>query len=109
MNKKMKASERIREIVNRGTVTADDKVFIEELSKELGLQFDQKKGCKDCYMDQAMVIYKAVKEDEPHDGSPRLRDDIDVVINGVRINNATLTPELVEKYRGKGLPEHWFV
>lgn len=100
--------ERLREIVNRGKVNEKEKKFIEDLSQELEVAFDPKSStCKDCYVDQAVVLFG--KLNGKSKGDARLRDDIDVVINGVRINNATLTPELVEKYRGKGLPEHWFV
>ena len=105
----MKTIDKIREIVNRGTTTAEEKQLIVDLSLKYGLEFDPKKGCKDCYIDQAVLIYKELEKEEPNQCSARLRDDIDVIIDGIRINNATLTDELVERYRGKGLPEHWFV
>lgn len=105
----METIERLREIVNRGTTTAEDKQFIIELSAECGIEFDPKKGCKNCFIDQAVILAKHLGDEMPRQCSARLRDDIDVIINGVRINNATLTDELVEQYRGNNLPEHWFV
>ena len=106
----MEKIERLRSIVESNQVTADDKKFIEDESKELNLEFNPKSTkCKDCYIDQAVIIYHELTKGIKSECHSRLRDDIDVIINGVRINNATLTDELVERYRGKGLPEHWFV
>lgn len=110
--RKMETIERLREIVERNSVTSDDKRFIEAKSEELGIAFNPKSTkCKDCYIDQAVLLHRELTkqieiESECH---YRLRDDIDVIINGVRINNATLTDELAERYRGNNLPEHWFV
>lgn len=105
----MKTIDKLRAIIERGTVSAEEKQFIADLSIKHKLDFDPKKGCDNCYFDQAVLLASKLKEEEPKTCSVRLRDDIDVVINGYRINNATLTDELVERYRGKGLPEHWFV
>lgn len=99
----------MRDIVNSGKVTAEDKKLIVDLSIKYELPFEPKGKCQGCYVDQAALLYNKVEGEEPKECKARLRDDIDVVINGYRINNATLTDELVEKYRGKGLPEHWFV
>lgn len=105
-----KTIERLRTIVDSGNLSAEDKLFIADLSVKHGLAFDPKKGCKDCFIDQAVLLHKELTKGQPKPSSKaRLRDDIDVIIDGHRINNATLTDELVEKYRGKGLPEHWFV
>lgn len=101
--------ERLRNIVNTNVATAEDKQLITDLSLKYEMPFEPKGKCKDCWIDQAVLLYSKLSKDEPSQCSSRLRDDIDVVINGQRINNATLTDELVEKYRGKGLPEHWFV
>ena len=105
----MKTSEKLRAIIESGKLTAEDKQLIVDLSLKYGLEFNMEKGCKNCYLDQAVLLHKAMRAEEPNQCGARLRDDIDVIINGVRINNATLTDELVERYRGKGLPEHWFV
>jgi len=106
----METTERLKHIVDSGNVTASDKKLIKELSEQYDLPFNPEGACKNCYVDQAILILLKMKGEIPaEDGKARLRDDIDVIINGVRINNATLTDELVERYRGKGLPEHWFV
>lgn len=105
----MKTTERLRKIAEEGNPTAEDKQFIVDLSVKYELDFDPKKSCKNCFVDQAIILYGILEKEKPHHCGARLRDDIDVIINGVRINNATLTDELVERYRGKGLPEHWFV
>lgn len=105
----MKTIDKLRAIVERNEVKNEEKQLIVDLSLKYELPFDPQKGCQDCFVDQAVLLYKKMSEQEPKHCSAKLRDDIDVIINGVRINNATLTDELVAKYRGNGLPEHWFV
>lgn len=105
----MKTVDKLRAIVERKQVTAEEKQLIADLSIKHELEFNPEKGCDNCFIDQAVFLYNKIKDEEPKKCSAKLRDDIDVIINGYRINNATLTDELVERYRGKGLPEHWFV
>lgn len=106
----MEMHEILKKIADGGRASADEKQLIAELSIKYHLPFNPKKACKNCYADQAVLILLEMKKASADQScKARLRDDIDVIINGTRINNATLTDELVEKYRGKGLPEHWFV
>ena len=105
----MKTIDKLRAIIESGKTSTADKQLIADLSVKYELPFEPEKGCDGCYVDQALLIYNKMKDEEPKTCSARLRDDIDVIINGVRINNATLTDEMVEKYRGNNLPEHWFV
>lgn len=108
--KNMETIERLKKVADGAKPTAEDKQLIADLSLKYELPFDPKKACKNCYIDQAILILLEMKGEIPTEPcKARLRDDVDVVINGTRINNATLTDELVAKYRGKGLPEHWFV
>jgi len=110
MKKNMETIDRLKRVVDGGRPSAEDKQLIADLSAKYDMPFEPKKACKNCYIDQAIMLLLAMRGEIPSEEcSVRLRDDIDVVINGVRINNATLTDELVKKYRGKGLPEHWFV
>lgn len=101
--------KKLKAIIESNSVTAEDKQFIADMSIQYQLEFSPKGRCKNCYIDQAVIIYNAISKDKEPSCSSVLRDDIDVVIDGHRINNATLTDELVEKYKGKGLPLHWFV
>lgn len=107
----METTERLKQIVDGANVTSSDKKLIKELSKQYDLPFNPQGACKNCYIDQAILILLQIKGEIPSENGckARLRDDIDVILHGIRINNATLTDEIVEKYRGKGLPEHWFV
>lgn len=101
--------KKLQSIIEKVRVSAKDKQFIADLSIKYNLPFEPNAKCDSCYHDQAVLLALHLKKIDANEDVPRLREDIDVVINGVRINNATLTAELVEKYRGKGLPEHWFV
>lgn len=106
----METIERLRAICESGKVSAKDKQLITDLSMHYEIPFEPGKGCANCWIDQAVILYNKMSKDENRRAcSAMLRDDIDVMIDGVRINNATLTEELVKKYRGNGLPEHWFV
>lgn len=106
----MDRHERLKAIVDSGKTSSEDKQLIADLSLKYNLPFEPKKACKNCYIDQAILLLLEMKGEIPTgECKSKLRDDIDVIINGTRINNVTLTDELVEKYRGKGLPEHWFV
>lgn len=110
MKKNMETIERLKRVADGVKPTAEDKQLIADLSVKYELPFDPKKACKNCYIDQAILLLIEMKGEIPTEpGKARLRDDIDVIIDGIRINNATLTDDLVKKYRGKGLPEHWFV
>lgn len=99
--------EKLLEVIEKGVVSKADKALIKHLSMEHGLEFAPKGKCNGCYVDQALVLYKALYKEEVSE-SPRLREDIDVVIDGHRICNATLTEELIARYRD-AIPSHWWV
>lgn len=105
----MEKIDKLKAIIEAGKASAEDKQFIIDLSKEYEMPFEPKGKCQNCYIDQAVLLWGKLKKESTPQCSSRLRDDIDVIINGYRINNATLTEEMIEKYRGKELPEHWFV
>lgn len=107
----METIERLRAIANGAPVNEESKKLIRELSKQYELPFEEKSRCKSCWIDQSILLLLEMRGEIPAEERPkaRLREDIDVIINGVRINNGTLTDDLIDKYRGKGLPEHWFV
>lgn len=92
-------------------ITNDDKAFIREYASQYGVELPKEKpNCKSCYVDAAVQIYKAIKDAEPKptDRKYILRDGVDVIWRGIRINDASVTDELAEKWIAKGFPKVYF-
>lgn len=107
--------EKLKELAGKKSFTADDKAWIVEKSKELGLEFNPKKGCSNCYLDQVLKLYNEVKltdlviiEEQASESDYILKPHIDTVINGVRYNNATLTANKAKYLLSLGF-EKWFL
>lgn len=104
---------RLREIAAKSAsqVTNDDKDFIRDLALRYGVQLPKEKpNCKSCYVDAAVQIYKAIKDTEPKptDRKYVLRDGVDVIWKGIRINAASVTDELAEEWISNGFPKVYF-
>lgn len=104
---------RIREIAAKSAsqVTNDDKNFIRNLAPRYGVQLPKEKpNCKSCYVDAAVQIYKAIKDAEPKPADRKyvLRDGVDVIWKGIRINAASVTDELAEEWISNGFPKVYF-
>ena len=91
--------QRIAQMTNE-VLKAADRKYIEEKSVELGLDFDPKSAtCGSCYADQALRIYKYLRDKEALGNTEQryiLREGVDVIFNGYRINAATITDTLAE-------------
>lgn len=107
--------EKLKELAGKKSFTAEDKAWIVKKSKELGLEFNPKKGCSNCYIDQVMKIYnhlnvelvQSIEEPAP-EADYILHYHIDMVINGVRYNNATLTSDKAKYLLSCGFNK-WFL
>lgn len=100
-------------IQQKVTLSADDKAFIKNMSEQLGLAFTPRGNCKRCYQDQAVAIYKAIKEhdaEQPTSDHYQLRDGLDVIwsFNGMRINESTITDEVAAFILEHGFPRKFF-
>lgn len=92
-------------------VTNEDKEFIRDLAPRYGVELPKEKpNCKSCYVDAAVLIYKAIKDAEPKPTERKyvLRDGVDVIWRGIRINEASVTDELAEKWIANGFPSIYF-
>lgn len=104
----METKEKLKAIANKQRLTADDKQFVIELAAELGVEFEPKKGCSDCYKDMAVVLYGRLPDEEGE--SERrylLRDGIDVYWGTLRVNN-TCSDEELEDYLQRGFPKQLY-
>lgn len=104
---------RLKEIAAKSAtkVTNDDKAFIREYASQHGVELPKDKpNCKSCYVDASVLIYKAIKDAEPKptDRKYVLRDGVDVIWRGTRINEASVTDALAEEWIANGFPRAYF-
>ena len=121
---------KLKELFNKTNLTFEDKQFIKDLSTQLNVKFVEREFCSDCYKDQIMVLLKVLTQQKIDNGeitadyvlrpdidviynglrinNATLTNDIDVIYNGLRINNATLTNDIAEEFLRMGL-RHWFM
>lgn len=104
---------RLKEIAGKtaSQVTKADKELIREYASQYGVELPKEKpNCKSCYVDAAVQIYKAIKDAEPKPTERKyvLRDGVDVIWRGIRINEASVTDELAERWIANGFPKVYF-
>lgn len=105
--------KQLKEIAGKSAnqVTKADKEFIRQYAGKYGVELPKEKpNCKSCYVDAAILIYKAINnaEPKPTDRKYVLRDGVDVIWRGIRINEASVTDELAEKWIANGFPNVYF-
>lgn len=106
---------KLRKIAEGQSLTDADKALVVSESEKLGLTFEPKTGCSNCYSDQAVLILQAVRNAKEKEGAKEserefiLRNGIDVIFCGYRINAETLTDELGRKLMMLGFPTKFFV
>lgn len=93
------------------TLTGSDKSFIERMSAKMGVPFNPRPHCPNCYADQAVLLWKNMKNSKASKkSSPKyiLNDGVDVIFRGVRVCASTLTDELAEELLSKGFSKQFF-
>lgn len=102
-------------------VTNEDKLFVRNLATKYGVDLPKDKpNCKSCYVDAAIAIYKAIKEEkevlnakkqaakeEARNANKKplkLMQGVDVIWRGIRINEASATPEKLAEWIDQGFP-----
>lgn len=107
----MTSKERIREIAGKDprALTDEDKKYIREMSDEMGIAFSPRKRCANCYIDQAISIWREMaKQDTSEERKFLLVPGTDVLFRGQRVNDATLTDEVAAELLAKGFPKYLF-
>lgn len=104
--------EALRDIVNTpaSKLTADDKLMLEHIAEQVGVEFKGKKGCKRCWHDLAMSCWSKMTESAPDESGRAyvLKAGVDVWFGNVRVNAATLTDELAERILVQGFERKFF-
>lgn len=103
--------EQLRAICNAEKITAEQKQLVLDTCKELDIKV-AKTNCKSCIFDAAVQCYNALVKQQAANGEEStepgveyvLRDGVDVLFGGLRINAATLTDELARDIVERGFP-----
>ena len=105
----METTDRLREIALKNKLTKADKTFVKEQCAALGIEITNT-DCPDCYKDAAMRAWTELrKEDVVTTQRYKLREGVDVIVNGERCNNMTATDEAIERWLRMGLPREYVV
>lgn len=105
--------KKLREIAAKSAsqITTEDKEYIRDLAPRYGVEMPKgKPNCKSCYIDTAIIIYKNIMDSLPRESGRKyvLRDGVDVIWKGIRINAASVTDELAEEWISNGFPRVYF-
>lgn len=92
-------------------ITNQIRIRVKGVAGEYGVGLPKNLQCSSCWIDLALRCYKAIKEQYPDPIKASeyvLREGVDVLWNGVRVNKNTLTDELAEKWIAGGFPTNYF-
>lgn len=111
--KKEEIISRVRDIVNKpaSELTSDDKLFLQSAAEQVGVEVTGRAGCKKCWHELAMQIAIKLKKKDQSDQSGSafvLKDGVDLLFGGVRINAATITDDLARRIIARGFPTKYF-
>lgn len=94
-----------------GSLSDEQKEAIKAEAKVRGIRLSSR--CNNCYRDALIQIVvqdrkaaQAQAEREASNGEWVLREGLDVIFLGKRVNNDTLTDALAERLHAKGFPNH---
>lgn len=92
-------------------LTSEDRAFLQQAAEQVGVEPARRAGCKKCWHELAMQIWIKLKEKEQPEQDGRafvLKDGVDLLFGGVRINAATLTDDLARNIIARGFPIKYF-
>lgn len=103
--------DRLKEIVNGSyrRISNEDRAYVYECADSLGIEH-KKTTCKSCVIDIAILCINELRKGEDVTGTGmRLKEGVDILVNGTRINAATCsTKEECEAAIAMGTPKHYF-
>lgn len=111
----------LREIVNTSArnLTKAQIERVREIAGELGIGTPLKQSCKSCWVDTAVLCYRALNDsngttaadngtDNTNERRYVLKSNVDLLFGGERINAATMTDELAERILARGFETKYF-
>lgn len=96
-------------------IEKEKKAYLRKVAKELGIKQPENPRCANCWRDVATLCWIEARmrlegaEQAAPTGRYVLREGVDVVFFGHRINAATITDELAQNLIEKGFPTKYFV
>lgn len=105
----------LRGIANKTAsgLTKEDKTVIENLATEHGVTIRSKR-CNSCYIDAAVEVFGILSKQNAGEAETDkncqyvLKQGVDILFNGIRVNEATITDEKAEALIGQGLSTEFF-
>lgn len=104
---------RVRDIVNKpaSELTGEDKLFLQSAAEQVGVEVTSRTGCKKCWHELAMQVAIKLKKHDQSEQEERafvLKDGVDLLFGGVRINAATITDDLARHIIARGFSTKYF-
>ena len=95
----------LKKLASKKRMTISEKEWLLSRANVLGLEYNVKGGCSECYNDLAVLIYSAENaEKQPEtDIFPPLKKGVDIIFMGIRVNSATITQKITDKMIEVGL------
>lgn len=96
---------KLREICDMAhVITQEDKLYLKEIASAQNVKFNDCKTCPNIYRDLAIELYTIMaKKEKAQAGAYELKEGLDLIFGGVRVNAATLDDKL-----GDWLIKHGF-
>ena len=88
-----------------------EKERLTEIANEIGVTLPRNTGCPDCWKDLAIVLLSTAKTELLKLTDSRkylLKDGVDVIFKGERINNGMLTDKKAKQLLDEGFPKYLF-
>ena len=105
--------EQLSELAKRQTFNAAEKAEIKATADAVGISYNVKRGCQNCYQDLVVEIYSYLKKLNSKFEPARkykLKAGVDVQVGypqGKRLNAATVTDEWAEQLIERGLTKYF--
>lgn len=110
----MKSNEtlsRLREICDVAhAITKEDKDYLKREAKRAGVEISACNDCPNKWADLAVQLYSKLKAEEKPEGGEHyeLKEGVDVIFGGVRVNSALMTDKLGAWLVAHGFPvKYW--
>lgn len=92
-------------------LTKAEKTFVKKMAAGNGVSI-KNRNCKNCYIDAAVQIYAKMRRAASEVETPSqfiLRDGVDVIFQGVRVNAGTITDDIAKDLISRGFNKDFFV
>jgi hypothetical protein len=103
--------KRIKELNKLIKAENYDRERLTDIANEFGIALPKNTGCSDCWKDFSIVLRSALKTELLKMTDSRkyiLKDGVDVIFNGERINNGMLTDKKAKQIIEEGFPKYLF-